>query len=394
MMHGTFWLVWFVASAGTAKLLAIAENSIHGLGWRRRFLQRVRTVHNVLLLGYPPALFWGLGLTGPRLLWTENWSQVPAAGGIVLGVGCVGFGLLVASTIRYWSYRPPACEVAVRSHVVDVAAQSTEPLVGTIRGSRIARLPRNEQFTLEVHEKTYVLPRLPAAWDGLSIVHFSDCHFRGFVTEAYFQRVMDEVQRLQGDLVAFSGDLLDRKECLRWIPGTLGRVSAPLGCYFVLGNHDWYVEIEPQIRESLGAAGWIDISGRSMELQRDGARVVVCGTERPWLGTEPDLSAVDAAAFRLLLSHSPDQIGWARRNHIDLMLAGHTHGGQIRLPILGPVYSPSVYGCRYASGVFWEPPTLMSVTRGVSGREPIRYNCRPEVTKLILRCAGIAKPQK
>lgn len=385
MMHGTFWVVWFVASAGAAKLLAMAENSIHGLGWKRPFLQRVRAVHNVLLLSYPPTILWTLGLSGPRLVWTEDWSRIPVAGWLALGAGCVGFGYLIASTVRHWTYRPPACETAVRSRIVDIAAQTTEALVGAVRGSRIARLPFNEQFTLEVHEKTYVLPRLPQAWDGLSIVHFSDCHFRGFVTEAYFQHVMDEVQRLQGDIVAFTGDLLDRKECVRWIPGTLGRVSAPLGCYFVLGNHDWYVEIEDLIRQSLTDAGWIDISGRVIDLEREGARVAICGSERPWLGTDPDLSAVDDAAFRLLLSHSPDQIVWARRNQVDLMLAGHTHGGQIRLPILGPVYSPSVYGCRYASGVFWEPPTLMSVTRGVSGREPIRYNCRPEVTKLILR---------
>ena len=67
------------------------------------------------------------------------------------------------------------------------------------------------------------------------------------------------------------------------------------------------------------------------------------------------------------------------------MLAGHTHGGQIRLPLLGPVYSPSRFGCRFASGAFWLEPTLMYVSRGLSGREPIRYLCVPELTKLVLR---------
>ena len=102
------------------------------------------------------------------------------------------------------------------------------------------------------------------------------------------------------------------------------------------------------------------------------------------MGTHPDLSCVSAESFRILLSHTPDNIMWARQQGIDVMLSGHTHGGQIRLPILGPVYSPSRFGCRYSGGVFWLNPTLLHVSRGLSGREPIRYNCPPELTKLIL----------
>jgi predicted MPP superfamily phosphohydrolase len=103
------------------------------------------------------------------------------------------------------------------------------------------------------------------------------------------------------------------------------------------------------------------------------------------MGSHPTLDSVPADAFRILVSHTPDNIGWARRHRIDLMLSGHTHGGQVRLPILGPVYSPSNHGCRFSAGVFWMDPTLMYVSRGVSGKEPIRYNCPPEVTRLILK---------
>ena len=103
------------------------------------------------------------------------------------------------------------------------------------------------------------------------------------------------------------------------------------------------------------------------------------------MGAHPDLDGVLGNAFRLLLSHTPDNIGWARRQNIDLMLAGHNHGGQVRLPAIGPVYSPSRFGTRYASGVFWEPPTLMHVSRGLAGRHPLRLNCPPELTRLVLR---------
>ncbi len=386
-MNFLFLLTWFAASAGTAKLLAICENVLHGYGWKRSTLQRVRATHNVLLFGYPVALMVATGVMGPKLLWNTDWSKTCSVGWGLLAIGAVGFVLLLASTLRYCTHRPPACQVAETSDVIDIGRRAEGALIGGGRAKWLARLPLNQQFTVEVVQRTYVLPRLPAAWNGVSLVHFSDCHFRGPVTREYFEQVMSEVQKLQPDLIVFTGDLLDHKSCLQWIPTTLGTLSAPLGCYFILGNHDWYVGIEPQIRSALTGLGWIDASGRVIELRRDGIPLVICGNERPWMGAAPDLSAVPGDTFRVLLSHSPDRIDWAQANRIDLMLAGHTHGGQSRLPISGPVYSPSIYSCRYASGVFLESPTLMSVTRGVSGREPIRYNCRPEIVKLTLHRA-------
>jgi predicted MPP superfamily phosphohydrolase len=111
------------------------------------------------------------------------------------------------------------------------------------------------------------------------------------------------------------------------------------------------------------------------------------------MGAHPDFGASqnDAQAdtikrpFRLLLSHTPDCLNEARRQKVDLMLAGHNHGGQVVLPVIGPVYSPSLSGCRYSGGTFWAPPTLLQVSRGLSGRHPLRINCRPEITRLILR---------
>jgi predicted MPP superfamily phosphohydrolase len=80
----------------------------------------------------------------------------------------------------------------------------------------------------------------------------------------------------------------------------------------------------------------------------------------------------------------PGQFAFARDNAFDLMLAGHTHGGQIRLPGLGALISPSWHGWHYASGVFHEPPTVMHVSRGISGKQPIRLNCPPEIAILML----------
>ena len=82
----------------------------------------------------------------------------------------------------------------------------------------------------------------------------------------------------------------------------------------------------------------------------------------------------------------PDNIRWARRKGMDLMLSGHVHGGQIRFPVVGSMLVPSRYSRRYDCGVFAEGPTLLHVSRGLSGEHPLRFGSRPEVTRLTLRC--------
>lgn len=394
IMNGAFWLIWFATAAGWAKLLAIAENVIHGIGLPLPTLKRIRSVHNVLLVVVPPVLAVTLGLTGPGWAWSGDLHWLSSVEMLWFLPGAIGLVLLILSTLRYGRYRPPACETVISQQMVDLSAGAgRDAFIGLVRGARLARLPLNEQFHLEVSTKSYVLPRLPAAWDGLSVVHFSDLHFRGPVTRRFFEAVADQAAALNGDVLAFTGDLLDHRQCLEWIEPVFGRLSAPLGCYFVLGNHDWYLPETNEVRQRLTALGWQDLSSRVIELRRDDAVLAVGGSERPWMGTDPDFSIASPRAFRVLLSHSPDQFNWARRRGVDLMFAGHTHGGQIRLPMLGPVYSPSRYSCRYASGTFWQPPTLLYVTRGISGREPIRYRCPPELTKLVLRCAPMDASQ-
>jgi predicted MPP superfamily phosphohydrolase len=189
------------------------------------------------------------------------------------------------------------------------------------------------------------------------------------------------------DVVVFTGDLLDREELIDWVAKTFGGLSAPLGCHFILGNHDARLGNTEEIRSRLEGLGWRGVAGKVRVIDYLDQRLALCGSEVPWMGKQPDVAAVPEDAFRLFLSHTPDNIGWARRNAIDLMLSGHNHGGQVRLPLFGPVYSPSRYGARYASGAFWESPTLLYVSRGISGKHPLRWNCLPELTRLVLRPA-------
>ena len=300
----------------------------------------------------------------------------------VVGLGVVG---LIVRSSRVG--RPPICDVllACRSRRLNVEHRLGYRPIGQGPYQFLTQLPKNEVFQIEIAEKEFRLPRLPASWDGLSILHLTDLHFSGAITRDYFEQVMELSVQLDPDMIVFTGDLLDDQRLTEWLPATLGRLHAPLGRYFVLGNHDWY--LQPELtRRALQQIGWTNVAGETQTVAHRGHSLVIGGSERPWMGQHPDFDISPAAAFRLLLSHTPDNISWAKEQGVDLMLAGHNHGGQVAFPIIGPVYAPSIYGCRYAGGAFWESPTLMYVSRGVSGRQPIRWGCPPELTKITLRC--------
>ena len=113
------------------------------------------------------------------------------------------------------------------------------------------------------------------------------------------------------------------------------------------------------------------------------------GNEMPWYTDVNKLQPLERdpnrMPLRILLSHSPDQIDWAQHIGFDLMFAGHTHGGQISFPLIGPVVAPSKYGVKYASGTFFISNILMHVSRGISGDEAIRINAAPELGQFTIR---------
>jgi predicted MPP superfamily phosphohydrolase len=193
-------------------------------------------------------------------------------------------------------------------------------------------------------------------------------------------------------VLIISGDIIESTACEPWIQQTLGRLQAPLGKYFVLGNHDKRMPDVAKVTQALADTGLGYLGGAWQFAHWRDCRVLLAGNERPWFpaADERDLAAAMASLqqdeLRLLVSHSPDQLRWARKLGFDLMLAGHNHGGQVRLPLVGPLVSPSLYGTRFSSGVYFQPPTLLHVSRGISGEHPLRWNCLPELAQLELLC--------
>ncbi len=198
---------------------------------------------------------------------------------------------------------------------------------------------------------------------------------------------MDACLEWRADLVLVTGDLVDADEAVAWIEPVLAPLEGRLGKYAILGNHD--VEHGPQrVMTALEDAGFSSLEGRWCVLEHAGARLAIGGTSAPW---GPALAAdlVPPADFRILLSHSPDQFYKARDWGVELMLSGHNHGGQIRLPAFGPLFMPSVYSRRFDRGFFRAGQTLLHVSEGVAGKHPYRYGCPPEVSCFVLRTTSV-----
>lgn len=270
------------------------------------------------------------------------------------------------------------------AEVVAVDKEVARPLALSLRCKLQSRLPWNQIFELSVETIELPVLHLPRQLDGYRIAQLSDIHLTGDVHPDYTRYVVERATQWQPDMMALTGDIIDSQPCIEWLEAIFSPARAPDGCYYVLGNHDTRVVDSRQTRQAMEQAGWIDLGGRAIDVMLREVPATLIGNEHPWF-QRPRLSPDSSGRFRLLLSHSPDQIWWARRHNVKLMMAGHTHGGQGRLPLLGPLLSPSFHGSRYASGDFFKPPTTMHVTRGLSGTHLLRINCRPELSLLTLR---------
>jgi predicted MPP superfamily phosphohydrolase len=383
------YLLWFlVICNGNAALQTEIINRLHGCRLPNWWNHLSLKLHFSLQIGVPFGVFLATGCYGPRLVLGGRWSELPPGWWIV-------FGVFSLATLQFWCtailrhLRPiPRQQLRLESRHYDIAAELGRVPDGAGPYHWLTKLPGNEIFQLDVHEREFLIARLPAALDGLSILHLSDIHFIGTVDISYFRTVVEHVKSLQVDLICFTGDLLDDLELLPWFAETFDDLQAPMGRFFILGNHDWQLITTP-IREELTRLGWQDVADSARTIERSGHRIVLKGDEFPWMGENPTFEDCHPEALRILLSHTPDNIRHARQQQVDLMLSGHNHGGQVRFPFIGPVYCPSKFGCYYAEGVFFEDPVLLHVSRGVAGRHSVRYGCPPEITRLVLRSPDV-----
>ncbi len=372
-----------LALIGHTVLWVALVNRVHAFAIDRRIVDGVTLLCGLLLVGLP--------LWAAQVVWTGGGPDALRANAFWwwYGLAMAPLAIVAAGWRAYLSIHPERRGVVVSSKVTrcDFRQRYGLELASPIPRA-FSRLPGNQVLSLAIEEKRLAVPRLPEALEGLKIAHLADLHLSGRFGVEMFRDIMNLTNDWDPDLVALTGDLVEKDQCLPWIDQTYGRLRAPLGVFFVLGNHDKKCN-HTRMRELLVAAGVVDVGGRSKRVTKADADIEIVGNELPWFRPPGQFSGDDLSgsdrAFRLVLAHGPDQFGWAVRRDADLILAGHNHGGQVRFPPLGALLTPSLHGTRYNCGSFRRGRTVMHVTRGTGSLAPFRFFCPPELSLLTLQ---------
>lgn len=249
-----------------------------------------------------------------------------------------------------------------------------------------------EPASLRVATYRLSLPHWPAACADLSIAVISDLHvgspFNGI---AKLDRVVAETQKAEPDLVLLAGDYViqgvrgGRFVTPEVVAAKLGELAAPFGVFAVLGNHDWWLD-GPRVRRAFETSGIPVLENRPVELRRGDCAFWLAGIGDFWEG-RPDIDGtlenVPPGAPVLVLTHNPDVFPKVPER-VALTIAGHTHGGQVRVPLIGRPIVPSAHGERYAIGTVVEGGRHLFVTPGVgTSILPVRFLVPPEISLLV-----------
>ena len=291
---------------------------------------------------------------------------------------------LVAAPSETASFRDT---VFTRRNFLGLAAGSAAALA--FYAGEIAR------HELEIIYRTITLPRLPDAFAGMKIVQISDFHFEEYTEAAFLDAIVRKVNAVAPDLVVLTGDFVSTKPLPRHFSVGMGyrcaehlsRLTCPLR-YAILGNHDCLVGSHA-ITDALHAHGIPVLGNSSVPLERNGERVWLAGI-KDVLEDKPDLGAALPAGRAkqepvILLAHEPDFADYVVGRQVDLVLSGHTHGGQILLPLLPPLFLPDM-GIKYVHGLFrMRDGMQLYVNRGIGAVTlPFHFRCQPEMTVITL----------
>lgn len=248
-------------------------------------------------------------------------------------------------------------------------------------------------------DTTIHIANLPSAFHGFRIVQLSDIHLDEFTEPLFLEHVVHRINALQPDLVLVTGDFITRGS-LTFISDThaahrcaeiLSTLKAPQ-TYTILGNHDVAVS-STLVTGALNSFKIPVLINRAVPIERAGSRIWLCGTDDAG-GGHPDLDLTlpqQPDGPVILMVHEPDYadtvIQHPRGKLVDLMLSGHSHGGQIRIPFYGPLILPPL-GQKYVQGHFRFGAMQLYVNRGIGAVGlPFRFDCPPEITVHTLQPA-------
>ena len=250
-------LILALAAVGHAELMVILVNRLDALPISRPVLKRIRMAVDFSILSFPLLLLWFVGFHGPAVLSGGSWSSLTAAWALYLALCGAGLIAFCASVIRWQSRRSPVMQISNHSKTVDVTERLGFMPLGKGKHRFLATLPLNEAFTVQVSDKRYVLPRLPQEWHELSILHLTDSHFIGNVDRPFFEEIARLSEEMRPDLSSLPATCwmisISCLGCRRRLADSRHR----LGCYYSLGNHDWFYGAD-EIRAEFNRCGWQD----------------------------------------------------------------------------------------------------------------------------------------
>ncbi|HZW92913.1 MAG TPA: metallophosphoesterase [Candidatus Eremiobacteraceae bacterium] len=245
----------------------------------------------------------------------------------------------------------------------------------------------------------FFLPRWPEEMDSFTVAILSDFHYDPYFSAHPLRAAIPMVNSLHPDLIVLTGDFVsvpeigkkkrganDAEPCAQLLRQLAG---APHGLWAVLGNHDY--ETDPDhVTHALQAENIRVLANQSDAIERNGARIWLAGVTDV-LSWTADLSEtlhrVPSGEAVIMLAHEPDFADEASRFPIDLQLSGHSHGGQIRIPLLPPLYLPPL-ARKYILGTYHIRDLTLYTNAGIGTvMVPMRLNCPPEITLLTLRHA-------
>ena len=326
-------------------------------------------------------------------------ARFPYAGVAILGA--VALSYLLASTGALAVY---TVFDAIRNHL-DAGTDPSRRRVLNAAGGALAAVPFAamgygaliERTRFVVREVDVPLARLPTGLDGLRILHLSDIHLGVFLSERELARVIDASCELRphiafvtGDFISASGDPLEA--CIR----QLARVKTDAGMFGCLGNHERYAHAESQCARLAAQAGIPILRGQAQRLRWGNSVLNVAGVDYQRSASQETYlpgaaQLVYPEGFNVLLSHNPDVFPVAARQGYDLLLAGHTHGGQVTFEILDESLNPARFFTPYVRGLYRLNPgnaAAAYVTPGIGTIGiPARIGAPPEISLLTLRKA-------
>jgi predicted MPP superfamily phosphohydrolase len=336
-------------------------------------------------------------LVGYTLSFSELLSRfhVPPRFGAALAAGALFYLLLATAGVavhaakqfalkRWTSDADPA-----RRRVIQLAANAAVGIPAAVLGYGTF-IQRIDFHTREIDVP---IPDLPPDLEGLRILQLSDIHRGPFLSDRELERVIDASLELKPQLAVITGDLISSRgdpldSCIR----QLARVRADAGVFGCMGNHEEYAECSDYAEAAAGRVGIRFLRSRSQSLRFGAATLNLAGVdyqrkyERPYLRGAERL--IRPGAVNILLSHNPDVFPVAARQGYNLLLAGHTHGGQVTVEILHESVNPARFFTPYTYGLYQSGAAAGYVTRGIGTIGlPTRIGAPPEISVLRLRKA-------